>query len=267
MIQFYEARLDDIEVPRAWYTRNNAFLPHFHESIELLYVLEGESRAIIDGAHVSALPGDVVIAGSYQVHAYIRQQSYAIVAAIPLASARLLAGQLAVGRFASPLHSDREDGRLLQLLQLLASYAGCPEAQSGLSVAILAHLIDRVGLVQPDQAGTSGLPRQILGYLSEHYTERITSTQLAAHFGYSRSRFSHLFKATVGYSLPAYLHLVRLRRAASLLSGTALPVSEIAQQCGYTSMHTFHYAFRAQFGKTPGEYRRASPGGQAGREA
>lgn len=256
MIQFYEAKLDDIDAPKAWYARNNAFLPHFHESIELIYVLEGASQAIIDGDVLNAAPGQMIIAGSYQVHSYIQQESYVIVAAIPLSCVPGLEGQLSTRQFRTSLVTDDVHGSLGQMMQLLVSFRGMPAAQAGLSAAILGYLIDQVGLSPTARPGLSDLPRRVLGYIGEHYEEAITSSQLAAHFGYSRSRFAHLFKASIGYSLPAYLHMVRLRRVAALLATTSLPIAEIAAQCGYPNPHTFHYAFRNHFGMPPSEYRR-----------
>lgn len=256
MTHFYEAVLDHIEGPKAWYADNNAFLPHFHESIELVYVLAGTSHAIVDGEHLQARPGDIIINSSYQVHAYIRQESQVIVAAIPLAAVPSLSELLVTGRFRMPLYHEDGDGRIGQMMKLLVSLQGCHSAQCGMSTAILGYLIDRVGLSNADYAPGNDLPRRILSYLGEHYDQQVTSSQLAAHFGYSRSRLSHLFKSSIGYSLPEYLHMVRLRRVAGLLATTSLPVSQIAAQCGYGNMHTFHYAFREHYGITPGQYRR-----------
>lgn len=257
MVQFYEAILDDIDAPRAWYARNNTFMPHFHESIELVYVLAGRSQAIIDGVHVHAGPGDLIINGSYQVHAYTEQETHVIVAAIPLTAVPQLSEQFVACQFACQVCADDDEGRIGQLMRLLVSFRGSGTALSGISTALLGYLIERVGLLAQSGGSDNDLPRRILSYIGEHYSEPIDSARLALHFGYSRSRLSHLFKASIGYSLPEYLHMVRLRRVAGLLVATSLPLSDIAAQCGYTNMHTFHYAFRGHFGMTPGAYRRA----------
>jgi len=48
----------------------------------------------------------------------------------------------------------------------------------------------------------------------------------------------------------------RLQRAAMLLTSTSDPVQEIALECGYESLSYFHRAFRRTFGTTPLAFRR-----------
>ena len=77
---------------------------------------------------------------------------------------------------------------------------------------------------------------------------------MAARFGYSRSRFSHLFKSTVGYSLPQYLNLLRCRSVCELMMTSDRPIVDLAVSAGFNNTHTFYSAFKAHYHMTPREY-------------
>jgi AraC-like DNA-binding protein len=91
--------------------------------------------------------------------------------------------------------------------------------------------------------------------------ERIwTVQQLAAGVGLSRSRFSVLFSQLVGESPQSYVTRTRMQRASRLLQEQGSSLTNIALATGYESDSSFSKAFRRQYGKTPGQYRRDSIG-------
>ena len=60
----------------------------------------------------------------------------------------------------------------------------------------------------------------------------------------------------IGTTPNQYLRDQRARRAAELLCGTGLRVTEIAMQCGFQDASYFARAFRQVYGCGPTEYRR-----------
>ena len=53
-----------------------------------------------------------------------------------------------------------------------------------------------------------------------------------------------------------YITSVRLQQAKHLLLTDSLPVSQVAEFCGYYDVAYFCYLFKKNVGLTPGEYRR-----------
>ena len=100
----------------------------------------------------------------------------------------------------------------------------------------------------------SGVMSDVLRYLSENYTQPLNVESIATHFGYSRSRFSHIFKANIGVSIPRFVNILRCRDAVKALTETDLPVVDIAINAGFNNTHTFYVAFKELYGMTPGEY-------------
>jgi len=85
-----------------------------------------------------------------------------------------------------------------------------------------------------------------------------TVASLADLAGLSRAAFSRRFSVLVGQPPLGYLTWWRLGTAARLLRSTDAPLSEVATRVGYGSEFAFANAFKRQYGRAPGRFRRAS---------
>lgn len=83
-----------------------------------------------------------------------------------------------------------------------------------------------------------------------------TIADLSAVAGVSRATLARRFAATVGEPPLAYVTRWRLLTAARLLRDTDAPLGAIARKVGYTSEFAFAKAFKRQYGRAPGRYRR-----------
>ncbi|MDH2925210.1 AraC family transcriptional activator of mtrCDE [Nicoletella semolina] len=75
----------------------------------------------------------------------------------------------------------------------------------------------------------------------------------------SRAQFMRLFKQQIGRSPHAFVHKIRLQKAAMLLKQTSHSVLTISLSCGFLSETHFGKAFKRQYGVTPSEYRKSEP--------
>ena len=259
MQSYYENHRDDMPHAYAWYARDNHYAPHFHNSVELAYVLDGALCATLNGETHTVSSGTMLISSSYAIHSYATPNaSYAIIAIIPMAEVPSVRQLLSRQAFASCICQDDESGTLRALMRLMADF--CPGhtlTMKGLSYAILGQLIDRVGLTEARANHRTAFIRSVLDHLQQHYMEPLSAQQVAEHFGYSRSRFSHLFNEHLGYTLSEYLSSLRCHHAAQLLRETDMPVSDIAMAVGFESLRTFYRAFKNQYEMTPNQYARA----------
>ncbi|HEY6803460.1 MAG TPA: helix-turn-helix transcriptional regulator [Pyrinomonadaceae bacterium] len=82
-----------------------------------------------------------------------------------------------------------------------------------------------------------------------------TPSALAASIRLSESRFRHLFKQETGMTPAQYLKLVRLKKAALLLTTTYNSIKAILIKVGLTSHTHFIRDFRQLYGMSPTEYR------------
>jgi transcriptional regulator GlxA family with amidase domain len=74
---------------------------------------------------------------------------------------------------------------------------------------------------------------------------------------YRSIHFVRAFKRSEGVTPHDYLVQCRVRRAQELMTGTDLPLSEIAVACGFSDQSHYTRQFRARVGITPSRYRQA----------
>ena len=108
----------------------------------------------------------------------------------------------------------------------------------------------KMKLARPD------MMRQVKFYLTQNYSSSVTLAQLASRFEISAANLSRLFRHEFGVGFSRYLTTLRLESAVALLNNTNLPVSEVAQRCGFSTSGYFIRIFRRHFGVTPKDYRR-----------
>ena len=98
---------------------------------------------------------------------------------------------------------------------------------------------------------------RVVDHIQTHLADPLDLEQLAAVACFSPFHFHRLFRAWMGETLQAFVHRLRLERAAQLLVfDQAKSISDIAQECGFSSASTFARAFKAAFGTPAGEWRK-----------
>ncbi len=98
----------------------------------------------------------------------------------------------------------------------------------------------------------------VIDYIDAHLDEPLDLQTLANVALFSRYHFHRIFKAYLGETLGDYITRIRLERAMLWLRAkSSLSVTEIALSCGFSSIAAFSKAFRARFGLSPREARRA----------
>lgn len=70
--------------------------------------------------------------------------------------------------------------------------------------------------------------------------------------------FSQLFNSTMKLSFSDYVNQIRIHHARKLLLTTDIPITEIAMEVGFSTASYFTQTFRTQNGITPGQYRKTA---------
>ncbi len=81
-----------------------------------------------------------------------------------------------------------------------------------------------------------------------------TVESLSASVSMSRSAFAERFTSVLGRTPIAFLHDVRMQRAAEMLSTGALPIDEVARRVGFSSRSHFVQSFKKYTGSSPREF-------------
>lgn len=92
-------------------------------------------------------------------------------------------------------------------------------------------------------------------YISEHLTEDLTVSNIAAMLYITPNYFSRLFKRVTKEGCNEYIVRKRIEKAKSLLETTSLKTGKIAMMVGYRDTNYFSLAFKKHTGKSPTKYR------------
>ncbi len=84
---------------------------------------------------------------------------------------------------------------------------------------------------------------------------QLTVEQLAANFHIHRVTLSRAFSARYHTTIRDYINRCRIRAAVELLQTTDLPVTDIAEQCGFSSSGYFSKVIVKATGLPPGKHR------------
>lgn len=93
-------------------------------------------------------------------------------------------------------------------------------------------------------------------YLITHFSESLTTAQLAQQFHVSISKINADFNRVTNRTIKDFCTALRLEQADRMLRETDAPISQIAYSCGFSSESYLIQAFRRHTGTTPNNYRK-----------
>lgn len=97
----------------------------------------------------------------------------------------------------------------------------------------------------------------IVAYIEEHLYETISVEELAQRIHLSDSQFKRKFKRYIGFTPYDYIVRQKILCAEEMLRGTALAVTQISFDLGFSSSQHFSSVFKKYTGSTPIAFRRA----------
>ena len=117
---------------------------------------------------------------------------------------------------------------------------------------LLDHLLRELllALNEGEYKGSARL-NEITEYIEQNYSEAISLSRLSAHFGLSVSYIARLFRKELGQTPSAYVNVVRVSAASTLLTETDLSVTEIAEKTGFSDVYYFSRVFKKIVGCSP----------------
>ena len=248
---------------------------HDHAFLELMYVLSGKAVHTVEGEVTTVEKGD------YYVIDYRTAHSYRRVGEEPF----VVFNCLFLPAFIDPaLSSTQSFNDVLQhyLIRMSRNRPSAPRPiyrfhdESGEVERILFRMTEEIdkkdaGYLEVLRAQLvtlivlslrscafeeKGSPVMIAcRYISDHYGEKITLSEIAARANYSVPHFCKRFKEETGMHFLRYVEHVRATEACRLLVNTKEKVIRIAELVGYRDTGAFLAMFRRTVGMTPREYR------------
>ncbi len=238
---------------------------HWHRSIEIFALFEGELQFFINEKEYPLIPGEFMLVNSNEVHSILSPKpNLTIVLQIPLSA---FESYYTDEKFIYFSHSSRnQDAEVMTLLHSL--YTTYARGECGYELKVLSQFYMLVYLlvtkyrkldVNPELVRSNkNLNRlsRITSYMKENYAQNLTLESLAQTFGYSPTYLSRMFQKYAGTTFKTYLQNLRLEYAYKQLVNTRTPICEIALSHGFASSKSFSHVFTKRYGVLPSEFRK-----------
>lgn len=252
----------EIKIKSIFTHRHNLNFPaHVHDDIELVYIKKGSGTAYCDGKKYTLTDNSFFIAFPNQVHHYsdCSDGEYIIIVIKP-SELYSYADVFCEGRPLSALlqFEDQDDDNAVFLINTALKEHerdGQSPIINAYLTALFGKLLGRYKIEKCRESNDTVL--QILQYCKQHYRENVTVSDVAKKLRLSKSSVSHIFSSRICMNFCDYINLLRLSDAEQMLKNKSYPITDIAYNCGFSTIRTFNRAFLKHYGKSPSDYRKA----------
>lgn len=226
---------------------------HWHEDVEIQYIIEGNNIARCNNDIVEAPEDSFYIINSAEIHQSIGgKRRHACIQFSPSLFGK---ENIILNRIVCDPH-------LSEIMQkILTEYEKNDEFSQiniqGYLHLLIAHLYKNHAYKTIDKRALSNLLKKqaslndCIKYIYNNYNKVITLEELAAIANVSKYHFCNLFKELTGKTFKEFQNYIRINKAYELLATTDIPITEIAFLCGFNDSNYFSRKFRQITGKTP----------------
>lgn len=256
---------------------------HWHDELEIIYIETGELQVKIGNHEYEGRSRDIFFVNPGELHLMgcknTQVRYYTILFPLtfisfqtvdelelkllaPLRSNKLL--------FPEYIEDEQTKEKILAVIQKVAALNDYEKDQEirqqqfvrqhlqtrMLLLELLQCLAEEKAFVRASTNRNSDLQREILIFIQQHFTEKMTLGMLAEQFHLSEKYISRYFTENFRLSFSHYVIHLRLAEARKLLERTELSVTEVALQVGFSNVSYFIRVFKDAYGTSPLKYKR-----------
>ncbi|HBG55648.1 MAG TPA: AraC family transcriptional regulator [Ruminococcaceae bacterium] len=258
---------------------NFSYPPHWHNALELIYVLENRFVVLVNSHRYELEQGDILYIPGGDVHEFCNETptgkrvflNFEFSSLNSLVNIDQLYTQLRDVRLITPEERDLYLAIEGEIQKIIKEWEAGGIADNLYYTArmldilvLLCRNTPRNLLKNHNGKSSIGLDKigKSLEFIEKNYTENIHLKDIAQAAGFSEYYFSRLFKEITEKNFRQYLNEYRIKKAEILLNDPSYTVSEAAYAVGFSSISTFDRLFRHIKGCSPNEFRRLHTGMQ-----
>ena len=240
---------------------------HWHESLELLFVLTGEVTVLTGDKQTTLQPDDILLINGNVIHEL--HSDGCVLIAVQIKLSKFDIPQTVVNQLYFDCNSITHPvpERFERIKRLITSMLQFDTADSEmlfrgrtLAYALLGELAQNFKAEKPvaELNTHKHLERMnnILRYIGEHCHEQLTLGQLAEQEHLSTPYLSSFFEKHMGVNFTTYYTNLRLERAMHDLLYTDITVEQVAAKNGFSDPRAYVRAFKKKYGVLPSQYRK-----------
>ncbi|WP_314587297.1 GH39 family glycosyl hydrolase [Paenibacillus terrigena] len=251
--------------------RPNRVLMHWHENMEILFVLRGSVELFRKQERHVLKESDITVINSKEIHS-ISGDEESLLLALQVSKSYLEQQFAPIKdiqfRCDSYLYDAQHQVEFDTIRQILAymmlTYTkqakGYELELKGLLFRLISYLVRHYGRESSALDSSSEIKYMdrlmaITEYIQQNYAEPVSLTEIAEQEFLSVHYLSRFFQKVLGTTFSNYLNGVRLEHAMIDLLYSELPITQIALKNGFPSIKAFNKVFKDFYIVAPREYR------------
>lgn len=228
------------------------------DSFLLMYIRKGSLRLETEGCVQDAGKGQLVLLDCYARHAYSTVSGWdCLWCHFDGITARHWYRNI-IGRVGNVFSFPDMQPVVSKLTSIYDIFDTSDLVREPLLSKYLTDILTSILLHAPSDEKTNahiGIAEKVTAYISEHFTENLSVSQLASLAGLSDYHFIRIFKKQTGFTPHEYVLNTRMNMARYLLKNSELSVKNICFSTGFSCESVFCSAFKRMEGMTPAQYR------------
>lgn len=271
----YENIEHDSKIPIKIFTHTLEQFPyHWHEDMEILFVLKGTIEVFVDREVTFLKEGDIFLINSNEIH-YVKSTNY-------LEKSQLLVLQfnkeylnkfnIDLSQIQFKLNSSQDNisnkniyNKIRAILAMMMNVVINNEKPYELLINrylldLIIILVNKFSVNERRDYTTikasENRLHDIVKYINDNYKDsELTVTKIAGIFYLNPQYVSRYFKENIGVSIKGFIINLRLNRSLNDLKTTRDRIIDIAHRHGFPDEKSYYRAFKNLLGITPNKYR------------
>ncbi|MBR6595630.1 MAG: AraC family transcriptional regulator [Oscillospiraceae bacterium] len=238
-------------------------VPHTHDHTELFFIVSGKGQFFIQDQIFPVDVNNLVIINPNVAHTEdslnAQPLEYIVlgIEGVELATSENSNGQFCILDHFESLEISSCMRNILREMELRnTGYEDICQAYMEILIIRLMRSTSLAVQSEPQVISGNRQCAAVRRYIDLHFKEPLTLEQLADEVHMNKYYLSHAFKREYGVSPINYMISRRVEESKYLLAETDLPMSQISQLLGFSSLSYFSQVFRRSQNESPMEYRK-----------
>ena len=239
------------------------FLPHWHDRMELIRINHGRMYVECENERFELSENEIIVIPPKKMHkGFTLDEAVEYSVAMFDVTSFYNGTELCKNMLSSIFDGDARFNAVTKDEDIIDCFDKIFESNRDASLHTVAMVYRLVSLlyerelIEIREKPDSCFVKEVIEYLDENLSKKITVGTLSEKFGYSEAHFCRKFKEATGTSPMSYLKIHRLDMACRDIKGSDMSICDISQKFGFPDPNYFTRCFKERYELSPLRYRK-----------
>lgn len=243
---------------------NENFHLHLHDEYEIFMFLEGDAKYVVEGNVYDLEPYDVIVIKKYQMHKVFHNSPARYRRTVLTVSPEFFKEYncpeyeesfiTLSDNTGNKISADivKKSGMYDAIMRLKKYSDNFCDHTSPITRACITEILYIINGLKNHSVQASTIPhlKEIITYINNNFTKKITLNMLEDKFYISKYHLCHIFPQATGLTVHQYISKKRLALAKELIDA-GNTMNESAIYAGFNNYSSFYRAFVSEYGHSP----------------